>query len=107
MAKLQGLVYWANKMLLRGNTLVCNGFDSELMRKSVDDAEIHYAKSKRESDAQTPSKLKHDEWIDWQQSVITYLTSKKSITLYASIFLDYVIRTDPYPIASDEIIYNA
>ena len=27
MENLQGLTYWENNMLLRGNTLVCNGFD--------------------------------------------------------------------------------
>ena len=66
MAKLQGLIYWANKMLLRGHTLVRDGFDSALMRQSMDDADIHYAKSKRDSDAQTPSKFKYDAWIDWK-----------------------------------------
>ena len=62
-------------------TLVCNGFDAAIMRQSMDDAEIHQAESKRDSDAQTSSKFKYDEWIEWQQSVITYLTSKKSVTL--------------------------
>ena len=66
MAKLQGLAYWANKMLLRGHTLVCDGFDYAMMQQSMDDAEIHYAKSKLDSDAQTPSKFKYDEWIYWQ-----------------------------------------
>ena len=112
MAKLQGLAYWENQMLLRGQTLVCDGFDSEMIRKLMDGAEIHYAKSKRDSNAQTPSNFKYDEWIDWQQSVITYITSKKSVTLSASISLYYVIRTKPFLIAapdkspSDEIIYN-
>ena len=32
MAKLQGLAYWENEMLLRGHTLVCGGFDSAMMR---------------------------------------------------------------------------
>ena len=57
MAKLQGLAYWVNQMLLRGHTLVCDGFDSAMMRQSMDDAEIRYAKSKWDSDAQTPSKI--------------------------------------------------
>ena len=99
MAKLQGLVYLANQMLLRGHTLVCYGFDSAMMRKSMDDAEIHYAKSKRDSDAQTPSKFKYYECIDWQKSVINYLTSKKSVTPSASISLYFVIRNEPCPIA--------
>ena len=113
MAKLQGLVYWANQMLLRGHTLVCDGFDSAMMRQSMDDAEIHYAKSKRDSNAQNPSKFKYDEWIDWQQSIITHLTSKKSVTPSASTYIYYVIRTEPCLITSpekspsDEIIYNA
>ena len=112
MAKLQGLAYWANQMLLRVHTLFCDGFDYEMMRQSMDDSEIHYAESKRDSDAQTPSKFKYDEWIDWQQSVIPYLTSKKIVSLSASISLYYVIRTypcliaAPYKFPSDEIIYN-
>ena len=69
--------------------------------------------SKRYRDAQNPSRFKYDECIDWQQSVITYLTSKKIVTLSASISLYDVIRTKPHPIASpdkspsDEIIHNA
>ena len=43
MAKLQGLAYWANKMLLHGHTLVCDAFDAAMMRKLMDDSEIHYA----------------------------------------------------------------
>ena len=65
MAKLQGIAYWANQMLLRGRTLVCDGFDSAMMRQFMDDAKIHYAKSKRDRDAQTPSKFNYNEWIDW------------------------------------------
>ena len=113
MAKLQGLAYWANQMLLRGHTLVCGGFDSAMMQQLMDDAEIHYAESKRDSDAQTLYKFKYCEWIDWQQSYITYLTSKKSVTLSESISLYYVIHIEPCLIAapdkspSDEIIYNA
>ena len=112
MEKFQGLAYWENHMLLRGHILGCNGFGSAMMRQSMDDADIHYAKSKRYSDAQILSKFKYDEWIDWQKSVITYLIYKKSVTLSASISLYYVIRTEPCPIAdldkspSDEIIYN-
>ena len=37
MAKLQGLAYWANQMLLCGHTLVCDGFDAAMMRQSMDD----------------------------------------------------------------------
>ena len=112
MAKLQGLAYWANQMLLRGHTLVCDGFDAAMMRQFMDDAKIHHAESKQDRDAQTPSKFMYDECIDWKQSVITYLTSKKSVTPSASISLYYVIRTEPCPIAapdkspSDEIIHN-
>ena len=53
-------------MLLRGHTLVCDGFDSALIRQSMDDAEIQYSESKQDSDAQTLYKFKYDEWIDWQ-----------------------------------------
>ena len=74
-------------MLLRGHTLVCDGFDSALIRQSMDDAEIHYSESKQDSDAQTLYKFKYDEWIDWKKRFITYLTSKKIVTPSASIYL--------------------
>ena len=93
MAKLQGLTYWVNQMLLRGYTLVCDGFDAAMIRQLMDDAEIHYSKSKRDSNAQTPFKFKYDEWIEWQQSVLTYFTSKKSLTSSASMYLYYVKHT--------------
>ena len=79
----------------------------------MDDAEIHYAKSKHNSDARNPYKFKYDECIYWQQIFITYLTSKNSVNPSASISLYYVIHTEPCPIValekspSDEIIYNA
>ena len=60
----------------------------------MDDAKIHYAKSKQDIDAQTSSKFKYDECIDWQQSFIAYLTSNKSVTPSASISVNCVIRTD-------------
>ena len=66
MAKLQGLAYRENQMLLRGHTLVYDGFDSATMRQLMDDGKNHYIESKRNSDAQTPSKFNYDEWIDWQ-----------------------------------------
>ena len=65
------------------------------MRQLMDDAMIHYAKSKRDIDAQTPSKFNYDKCIDWQKSVITYLNSKKSVTLSAYISIYYVICTKP------------
>ena len=43
MAKLQGLANWASQILLCGHTLVCDGFDSAMMRQSMDDANINYA----------------------------------------------------------------
>ena len=48
---------------------------------------------KKDNDAQNPSKFKYDECIDWQQSFITDLTSKKIVNPSASISLYYVIRT--------------
>ena len=100
-------------MFLRGHTIVCDVFDAAMMRQSMSDAKIHHVKSKRDSDAQTPSNFIYNECIDWQQIVITYLTSKNSVAPSPSISLYYLIRTKPYPIAapgnspSDEIIYNA
>ena len=44
MTNLQGLAYWANQMLIRGHTLVYDGFDAAMMLQSMDDVKIHYAK---------------------------------------------------------------
>ena len=44
-------------MPLRGHTLVCDGFDSTIMRQSMKDADINYAESKQDSDAQACSNL--------------------------------------------------
>ena len=63
MAKLQGHAYC---------TLVCDGFDAAMMQQLMDDAEIHYAESKQDSDAQTPYKFKYDEWIDWKNCYYLY-----------------------------------
>ena len=65
MEKLQVLAYWANQMLLRGHTLVWDGFDDEIMWKSMYDAETHYAKSKQDSNAQ---------WMDWLATNCYYLS---------------------------------
>ena len=43
MAKLHGIAYWANHMLLLGHNLVCYGFDCAMMRQSMDDSKIHYS----------------------------------------------------------------
>ena len=94
MSKLQGLAYWAKQMILRGHTLVCDGFYSAMMRQLMDESEIHYSKSKHDRDYETPSKFKYDERIDWQHSVITYLTYEKSVTPFSSISLYYVIRLE-------------
>ena len=51
MTKLHGLAYWANQMLPHGHTLVWDGFDATMMQQLMDDAEIHYAESKRNRDA--------------------------------------------------------
>ena len=71
MEKLQGITYWENQMLLRWHTLVYYGFDAVMMQQSMDDAEIHYAKSKRDSDAQPRPNL----------STMNVLTGKKVLLL--------------------------
>jgi hypothetical protein len=112
-SKVQGLNYWVNQSILRGHTLDTADFTQDVMRQAMEDVEIHYAESQRESDATMPSKFKYDDWIDWQQSVITYLKSKSSVHPLSSIPLYYVIRKEPCPIepadmsAFDEIVYNA
>ena len=77
MSNIQGLAYWENQMLLRGHTLVCDGFDSAMMRQSMNDAEMHYDESKRDSDAQTPSKFKYDEWSTGNKVILLILLLRK------------------------------
>ena len=108
--KLQALAYWCNQQILRGKTLDCANFTGDVLRQAMTDYQIDYEESKRESDAQLPSKFVYDEWVDWQQSVITYLKSKKGVR---NIPLYYVIRKEPCTIPIDEmqpideITYNA
>ena len=107
--KLQALSYWCNQQILRGKTLNCANFDANTLQQSMEDFQIEYEESKMDSDAVMPSKFVYDEWVDWQQSVITYLKSKKGVR---NIPLYYVIRKEPCPIPidemqpADEIIYN-
>lgn len=108
--KLQALAYWCNQQLLRGKVLDCGDFDADALQQSMEDFQIDYKESKRESDAQMPPSFTYDKWVDWHQAVITYLKSKKGVR---NIPLYYVIRKEPCPIGIhemqpiDEIIYNA
>ena len=52
--------------------------------------------------------LDYNKWVNWQDSVITYLKGKKNVT--KNIPLYYIIRPLPppdEPSEEDEIIYNA
>ena len=87
--KLQALSYWCNQQILRGKVLNCDDFTADVLKQAMEDYQVYYEKSKRESDAQIPSKFVYDEWVEWQQSVITYLRNKKGVR---NIPLYYVIR---------------
>ena len=77
----------------------------------MNDVRISALESASENTATMPSKFSYENWVDWQQSVITYLKCTKSIVPEIPLF--YVIRKEPCPIpvnemsAQDEIIYNA
>ena len=108
--KLQALSYWCKQQILRGKVLDCANFNANALTQAMEDYQIDYEESKRESDAQMPSKFVYDEWVDWQQSVITYLKNKKGVR---NIPLYYIIRKEPCTIPIDEmqpideIMYNA
>ena len=109
--KLQALNFWINQQLLRGRDITNADFDDATMRTAMEDYKIAELEGKADSDATTPEKFSYDNWIDWQQSVITFFKSKKSIN--PAIPLYYVIRPEPRVTPDDEmtpvdeIIYNA
>ena len=75
--KLHALSYRCNQQILRGEVLDCANFNANVLRQSMEDHQIDYEESKRESDSQIPSKFVYDEWVDWQQPVIIYLKIRK------------------------------
>ena len=109
--KLQALNFWINQEILRGHDFTNNDFTNAIMRTAMEDYKVAILEDKATSDATMPKTFSYDDWINWQQSVITYLKSKKSIT--PAIPLYYVVRPEPCPIAvgdmtaTDEIVYNA
>jgi hypothetical protein len=108
--KLQALNFWINQQGLRGHAITINDFDEATMRTAMEDYKVAELENKTNSDATIPEKFSYENWIDWQQSVITYLKAKKSIK--PSIPLYYIIRPEPRVIPinlmtpTDEIVYN-
>ena len=86
------------------------GFYAQALVKSIDDHSLSVQVRQIDDDVQTPKTFKYNDWIDWQQSVITYLKAKKGIT---DVPLYYMILPDPCNISpadmskDDNIIYNA
>ena len=109
--KLQSLNFWINQEILRGHALHNGGFTDAVMRAAMEEYKIAVLEDKSKTDATLPKTFAYEDWIDWQQSVVTYLKAKKSIT--PAIPLYYVVRDDPCPIdpaamtSTDEIVYNA
>lgn len=110
-SKLQALNFWINQELLKGHVIDNAQFDNALMRESMEDVRIARLEFKADSDAKKPTQFSYEDWVDWQQSVVTYLKASKSIIPEIPLF--YVIRTEPCPIPInqitpvDEIVYNA
>jgi hypothetical protein len=108
--RLQALNYWVNNLLMRGRTPLVADFTDDALEIAMEDHELAIEIADRDEEAQTPKLFKYDDWIDWQQSVVTYLKAKKGVR---GVPLYYVIRPEPnvIPLADmtedDEIIYHA
>ena len=102
------LNYWINRRLLRGVIINPDDFDAAAMAEASTDYPIMDMMKEADDTVDKPDNFDYDKWVDWHDSVITYLKGKKNVT--KDIPLYYVIRprTPPENMTDDEqIIYNA
>jgi hypothetical protein len=108
--RVKALAYWVNRRILRGVEVIPQDFDEEALISAQTDYPIADMELDATDDAQSPETFSYPKWIDWQDSVITFLKCKKNVS--KTIPLYYVIRKEPNPIAAgdmtelDEIIYH-
>ena len=106
--KLCALNYWVNRQILRGVALVETEFDADALVTALADYPIEDMKREATDSVTKPESFAYDKWVDWQDSVITYLKGKKNVTKTVPLY--YVIRPSNPPVVlneEDEIIFNA
>ena len=102
------LAHWVNQKQLRGVPFAEGDFTAAEMRQAVIDYPIYDMQLKADDTVDKPEQFVYEKWEDWQETVITYLKGKKSVT--KTIPLYYVIRPPDYPAAptpEEQIIFNA
>ena len=106
--KLCALNYWVNRRILRGVAPTEADFNAAALATALLDYPIDDMKRQATDSVTKPESFTYDKWVDWQDSVITYLKGKKNVT--KTIPLYYVIRPllpPVHPSEEDEIIFNA
>ena len=102
------LSYWVNRQILRGVPLIAANFNADVLRESQNDFPIYDLQLDSDDSVDKPDQFTYDKWIDWQESVITYLKGKKSISKVVPLY--YVIRPVLAPVGTlteeEEIIFN-
>ena len=105
------LSFWVNHNILRGIVPDPNTFLAPVLQQALLDYPVHDDYIAAVDTADKPDKFSYEKWVDWQDSVITFLRNTKSVN--RSIPLYYIIRKEPNPIdptdmtEEDDIIYNA
>ena len=105
------LAHWVNRKILRGKPVNPNEFQPAILTEALADYPIHDMALSAKDDVDKPEQFTYEKWTDWQDSVVTFLKSKKSIK--KTIPLYYVIRKEPNPILpgdmteEDDIVYHA
>ena len=105
------LSFWVNRNILRGIVPDPNTFLAPVLQQALLDYPVHDDYIAAVDTADKPDKFSYEKWVDWQDSVITFLRNTKSVN--RSIPLYYIIRKEPNPIdpadmtEEDDIIYNA
>ena len=102
--------YWVNRKNLRGDPIVAADFTAAELRTALLDYPIYDREIEADDTADKPDLFKYEKWIDWQDSVITFLKSTRNVNKNVPLF--YVIRKEPRPASllpteENDIIYNA
>ncbi len=106
--RLCALNYWVNRTILRGRPVVAQQFDAAALATAMADYPIMDMTREADDEANRPDDFSYDKWVDWQDSVVTYLKGKKNITKNIPIY--YVIRPlnpPANPTEEEEIIFHA
>ena len=106
--KLCALNYWVNRRILRGVVPTEAHFNAAALATALADYPIEDMRRESADSVTKPASFVYDKWVDWQDSIITYLKGKKNVTKTVPLY--YVIRPllpPANPSEEDEIIFNA